>query len=177
MTKTIWAAALVWGVGRIGKRLLLALLLVGSTLVTRSGAQTAPGDPYLCYTTKLRLPGVLKTLEDQFRSVDVTVPKATTLCNPTQTASHATVHQIGYKIREGRVRGEARLPPSSHVVIDQFGQHVVQIIGPVGLFAPSASVAGSGGTGTVDTTGVDHFECYRAALAPGSTVVSPPLTV
>lgn len=163
---------------RMGIRLSLALLLLGCLLSTRSEAQTPPGDSYLCYVTKkLKLSGVQKTLEDHFRSVLVNVTKLNTVCNPIQTASHPMVHQLGYGTGDARVPGQPKFERSDHLVTDQFGQFVVRLLSPIGLFAPSASVAGVGDPGTVDTTGVDHFQCYHAALAVRSTVVPPPLTV
>src|SRR5262249_50405704 len=136
------AETLVQKCAAIGKRLLVALLLVGCVLVTRSGARTAPGDAYLCYTGRRGPRGagvspVQRTLEDQLRSVLVNVRNLTTFCNPTQTASHPLVHQVGYGIRDARVPGQPYFVRSDHVVFDQFGQHAVRLLRPIGLFAPS----------------------------------------
>src|SRR5205814_3484624 len=68
---------------------------------------------------------------------------------------------------------------SEHTGIDEFGAHRLKLTKPVGLLVPSAAVLGPGGAASVETTGVDHFECYTAARVKGAPafVAPAPTTV
>ena len=162
---------------RILWTLILAVLLPAAS----SLGQTPPGDPYLCYKAA-RAPGqatftpVQKTLQDQFGTLVVDVKRVLAVCNPTtQTA----VHQVGYKIARATTPPQPVFVKTDHTAIDQFGTHALTVVQPVELRAPSAQVLGAGGTGLVDTTGVDHFECYKAVPAKNAPkfVAPPPVAI
>ena len=157
---------------RIPWTLILAVLLPAAS----SLGQTPPGDSYLCYKAALA-PGqatftpVQKGLQDQFGMLVVDVKRVLAVCNPAQTA----VHQVGYKIARAKTPPQPVFVKTDHTAIDQFGAHALTLLQPVELRAPSAQVLGAGGTGLVDTTGVDHFECYKAVPARNApTFVAPP---
>ena len=189
----------------MGRHVLLALAALAAVMVSgvgRAGSQTPPGDHYFCYRAALA-PGQPRfitgptTLEDQFGTVLFDVRRITiterdhpepplhfiSLCNPAQKnaeppPTYPTVHQVGYQIQPAKTPPQPPFAKSDHVGIDQFGTHPLTLLKPVGLLVPSAKVLGSGGTGTVDTTGVDHFECYKVAPVNGAPAfVRPPPTV
>jgi len=163
--KAIGSALMIEGVG---------LLLV----VTAAWAQpTPPGDSYLCYRATLangqpKFTPVQKALEDQFGTVLVAVKGIVTLCNPAETAS--SVHAVGYKFVPARTPPQRKFARQDHTAFDQFGTHSLTVVRPTEVRAPSAKVLGSGGTDPVDTSGVDHFECYRVMPASGVPRFVPP---
>ena len=137
----------------VGSSLIAAGLLA---LVTAAAAQPAvpPGDSYLCYKAGLvsgqeKFTPAQKTLEDQFGTLVVDVKGVAALCNPI----------VGLPEHS---------PDNIDAAIDQFGTHPLTVVKPIEVRAPSAKVLGAGGTGPVDTTGVDHFECYKATPAKGA---------
>src|SRR2546427_8447113 len=148
-----------------------------------SGAQLPPGDRYLCYKAAVSQTAFVPTtamLEDQFGRVGYDVRRIRWICNPAtqngEPPAHAAFHQVGYQIK--LPVGAPRLPKSDHVTTDESETRTLTVVKPEMLLVPSAKALGSGGTGTVDTTGVDHFECYKAVLAKGSPrFVSPPEAV
>lgn len=147
-------------------------------LAAAAGAQPVPpGDPYLCYKAKLseeKFTRVQKTLEDQFGTLVADVKGVVTLCNPTQIAAHPAVHAVGYKITRAKEPPQAKFVKRDHTAIDEFGTHPLTVVKPTEVRAPSAKVLGAGGTDLVDTTGVDHFECYKAKPAKGAPKFVPP---
>jgi hypothetical protein len=151
---------------------LVAVLLI--PLATTAVAQPVPaGDSYLCYKAPLApdAPDFIptqKTLEGPFGTLVVDVKGIATLCNPTETAAHPAVHAVGYKIAAAKSPAQAKFVKSGHTVVDQFGTHPITLVKPLELRAPSATVLGAGGTGLANTTGVDHFECYRAKTSKGA---------
>jgi hypothetical protein len=155
---------------RIVSVLTLALLLVP----TASFGQTPPGDRYLCYKAVLakkqpKFSAVQKTLEDQFGAFLANVKGFKSLCNPVLAAERPTVHQVGYKtILAKTTPPQPKFVKSDHTAFDQFGSHPLTVVKPLELRAPSAKVLGAGGTPTVDTAGVDHFECYQAVPQKGA---------
>lgn len=156
----------------VGTSWITAALLA---LATAAAAQTAvpPGDSYLCYKAPLasgeeKFTPVQKTLEDQSGTLVVDVKGIAVLCNPTQTAAHPAVHAVGYKFAAAKSPEQAKFVKSDHMAIDQFGTHPLTLVKPIEVRAPSAAVPGAAGTGLVDTTGVDHFECYKAKPAKGA---------
>ena len=151
------------------------------TLATAVAAQPAvpPGDSYLCYKAGLAPGGekftqAQKTLEDQFGTRAVDVKAIADLCNPTQTATYPAVHAVGYKLAPAKEPPQAKFVKTDHTAIDQFGTHPLTVVKPIEVRAPFAKVLGAGGTGTVDTTGVDHFECYKATPAKSAPKFVPP---
>lgn len=155
--------------------LVVGLLALATLSATLSSAQTTvpPGDTYLCYKAGLakgqeKFTRSQKTLEDEFGTLVVDVKKIVTLCNPAQTAEHPAVHGVGYKFAPAKSVEQAKFVKADHTAIDQFGTHLLTLVKPLELRAPSATVLGPGGTGLVDTTGVDHFECYKAVPAKGA---------
>jgi hypothetical protein len=161
--------------------LLLGLLL----LPTASRGQTPPGDSYLCYKSTLassqaQFTPVQKTLEDQLRTLVADVESFLSVCNPLLPAVvRPDIHPVSYNIRVATIPPQPKFLKSVHTAIDEFGSHPVTLTQPVDLRAPSAQVPGAGGTGTIDTTGVDHFECYRALRAKGAPnfIAPPPVTI
>lgn len=151
-------------------------------LATAAAASAAvpPGDAYLCYKAALaagqpKFTPAQKTLQDQFGTLVVDVKGFAVLCNPTQTAAYPAVHAVGYKIAPAKTTPpQAKFVAADHTAFDQFGTHPLTVVKPVEVRAPSAKVLGAGGTGPVDTTGVDHFECYKAAPAKGAPKFVPP---
>jgi hypothetical protein len=152
-------------------------------VATTAPAQpTPPGDPYLCYKAAIaagqpKFTPVQKTLLDQFGPLVADVKGVVTLCNPTQTAAHPTVHAVGYKIVPAKNPPQAKFVKSDHTAIDQFGTHPLTVVKPAEVRAPSAKVLGAGGTGTVNTTGVDHVECYKVVTQKGTPKFVPPAPV
>lgn len=145
------------------------------TLPTSAAAQpeAPPGDSYLCYKAPLA-PGApkftptRKTLEDRFGTLVVDVKGIATLCNPSETAARPSVHAVGYRIAPAKSPAQAKFVKSDLTAIDRFGTHPLTVVKPMELRAPSATVLEAGGTGLVDTAGVDHFECYKAKPAKGA---------
>src|SRR4030095_11324645 len=91
------------------------------------------------------------------------------VCNPTQTAQQPTVHQVGYRITVAKTMpAQTPFAKTNLTATDQFGTHPLTVVKPVELRAPSAKVLGAGGTGTVTTTGIDHFECYKITPQKGT---------
>ncbi len=135
-------------------------------------AQTAPGDHYLCYKDKASsfLPAP-KTLQDQFGTLNVAAKKLQELCNPAQVGSGAApaypaVHEVAYQI--SIAPKQPKITPGTHVAIDEFGNHTLVVGKPAQVLAPSALATGTGGVSTIDTTGVDHYECHKVAPPKGS---------
>lgn len=164
-------------------RIRMALVL-GVLLPTTSLGQTPPGDRYLCYKAALakgedKFSAVEKTLEDQFGSLVAKVKGFRSLCNPVAPAQRPTVHQVGYKTTLAKtVPPQPKFAKSDHTAFDQFGSHPLTVVSPVELRAPSAKVPGAGGTTTVDTSGVDHFECYKAVPQKGAPkFVATPVSI
>jgi uncharacterized protein YjbI with pentapeptide repeats len=161
---------------RILWTLILAVLLAAAS----SRGQTPPGASYLCYKATLapgqaRFTPVQKTLQDQFGTLVVDVKRVLAVCNPAQTG----VHQVGYKIARATTPPQPVFVKTDYTAVDQFGTHPLTAVRPVELRAPSAKVLGAGGTGLVDTTGVDHFECYKAMPAKSAPrfVAPPPVAI
>ena len=168
-------------------RILMTLILV-VLLPTASPGQTPPppGDPYLCYKAALAktVPPQAKfslvlglPLEDQFGALNADVKGIQSICNKPLPAARSDVHQVGYKIAIAKTTPpQPKFVRSNHTAHDQFGDHSLTVLGPADLRAPSAKVLGSGGTGTVDTTGIDHFECYKVATQKGTPKFTPTAT-
>jgi hypothetical protein len=175
-------------------RILMPLLTVLLLLPTASRGQTPAGDSYLCHKAGIaphqeKFPPVQITLEDQFGTFLVDVKgvlsmshsrgqRRLTVCNPIQTAARPDAHQIGYTIAIAKtpLQPQPRFVKTDHRVFDQFGTHALTVVKPVSLRAPSAMVRGAGGTETVDTAGVDHFNCYKVVPAKNAAkFVAPPL--
>jgi hypothetical protein len=153
---------------------MLAVLLLSGP----SGAQMAPGDGYLCYKAALakgqpKFNSVEKTLEDQFWKSTADVDGFTSLCNPLLPAQHPSVHEVGYRTALAKEKPAQKFVKSTHTAFDQFGSHPLTVVRPLELRAPSAKVLGAGGTPTVNTAGVDHFQCYRATLPKGAPKFAP----
>jgi len=161
----------------------MALSVAAGLMALATAAAAQPvGDSYLCYKARLapdqeKFTPVQKTLEDQFCTLVVDVKGFMALCNPTQPAAHPTVHAVGYKLAPAKEPPQAKFVKSDHTAIDQFGTHQLTVVKPIEVRAPSAKVLGVGGTGPVDTTGVDHFECYKATSAKGTPKFVPPAPV
>lgn len=159
-----------------------SLLAAGlSVLATAAAAQPVvpSGDSYLCYKAGLapgqaKFTASQKTLADQFGTRVVDVKGIAALCNPTETAAHPAVHAVGYKIGPAKEPPQTTFVKTDHTAFDQFGTHPLTVLKPIEIRAPSAQVPGAGGTGPVDTTGVDHFECYKAKPAKGAPKFVPP---
>jgi hypothetical protein len=120
-----------------------------------------------------------KSLEDRFGTLVAKVKGFTSLCNPVLSAQHPTVHQVGYKTTLAKTTPpQPKFAKSDRTAFDQFGSHPLTVVKPVELRAPSAKVLGAGGTPTVNTSGVDHFECYVAIPQKGAPkFVATPVTV
>src|SRR5882757_9171980 len=158
---------------RIVMTLTLAVLLPTTSL-----GQTPPGDRYLCYKAALaakqpKFSSVQKTLQDQFWTFTADVKGFTSLCNPVLPAQRPSVHQVGYKTTLAKAKPAQKFVKSDHTAFDQFGSHPLKVLMPAALRAPSAKALGAGGTATVNTTGVDHFECYKAAPQKGAPKFVP----
>ena len=158
-----------------------SLIAAGLALATAAAAQpeVPPGDSYLCYKAGLargeeKFTPAQKTLEDQFGTLVADVKEIAALCNPTQTAENSAVHAVGYTLAPAKEPPQAKFVKSDHTAVDQFGIHPLTVVKPIEVRAPSAKVLGAGGTGPVDTTGVDHFECYKATPAKGTPKFVPP---
>src|SRR5262249_10309667 len=133
-----------------------------------SGAQTAPGDRYLCYKAALgrgqpKFSSVQRTLEDQLWTSTANVKGFVSLCNPLLAAQHPSVHEVGSRTALARQKPPQKFMKSTHTAIDQFGTHPLTVVRPLELRAPSAKALGDGGTPMVNTAGVDHFQCYQTA--------------
>lgn len=145
----------------------------------QQAAPTSPDDSYLCYGAGLargqpNFTPVQKSLEDQFGSALVDIKGILILCNPTQPAKHLTVHAVGYVLSHTKVPRQSKFAKQDHTAIDQFGTHRLTVVRPMEMRAPSAKTLGSGGAGLVDTTGVDHFQCYKVRPASGVAKFVPP---
>jgi hypothetical protein len=165
-------------------RVVSTLVLAVSLLPGVSRGQTPPGDRYLCYKATLargeaKFSAVEKMLQDQFGTLVTDVRGFTSLCNPAQTAQHPAVHQVGYKMSLAKTAPpQAKFVKSNHTAFDQFGSHPLAVVKSLELRAPSAKVLGAGGTPTVNTTGVDHFECYAAVPQKGTPkFVATPVSI
>lgn len=167
-------------------KILPTLILCVLLLPTASRAQTPPGDPYLCYKAALaktdppqpKFATVQKTLEDQFGTLVQDVKGIQSVCNPPLAAARPDVHQVGYKLAPAKTTPpQPKFVKTNHTAYDQFGTHPLTVVKPAEVRAPSAKVLGAGGTGPVDTTGVDHFECYRVTPAKGAPKFVPPAPV
>jgi hypothetical protein len=133
-------------------------------------------DHYLCYKATLaqgqpKFTAVQKKLQDQFGAGGFDVTKIKALCNPAQKnkeppPSRPDVHEVNYQLTPAQK--QPKFVKSTHMAIDQFGPHQLTIVKRAALLAPSATALGSGGVGLVDTTGADHFECYRTATPKGT---------
>jgi len=133
-------------------------------------------DHYLCYKATLaqgqpKFTAVPRTLQDQFGKGDFDMTRIEGLCNPAQKnkeppPSRPDVHEVNYQLTPAPK--QPKFVKSTHMAIDQFGPHQLTIVKRVALLAPSATALGSGGVGLVDTTGADHFECYRTATPKGT---------
>lgn len=133
-------------------------------------------DSYVCAKGSLeeRFTATQKTLADQFGASVVAVKGVSLLCNATTGSSHPGVHQVAYKSGLAKDVEQAKFERSDHTVYDQFGPQMVSLTKPAGVLAASAMIHGGDGTATVDTTGVDHFQCYKAAKASGAAKFIPP---
>jgi hypothetical protein len=165
---------------RILATLTLAVLLVPTATL----GQTPPGDRYLCYKAALakkqpKFSAVEKTLQDQFGAFLADVKGFKSLCNPVLSAQRPAVHQVGYKtVLAKTTPAQPKFAKSDHTAFDQFGSHPLTVVKPVELRAPSAKVLGEGGTPTVNTAGVDHFECYQAVPQKGAAkFTATPVTI
>jgi len=153
---------------------ILAVLLLPTAVL----AQTPLGDRYVCYKAALaakqpKFSSVQKTLQDQFWTFTADVKGFSSLCNPVLAAQRPTVHQVGYKTTIAKAKPAQKFVKSDHTAFDQFGSHALTVVKPLELWAPSAKALGAGGTPTADTTGVDHFECYKAVPQKGAPKFVP----
>jgi hypothetical protein len=144
--------------------------------VLSSPAAAIAQDSYVCAKASLeeRFTAVQATVEDQFGASVVEVRSLALLCNATTGSAHSDVHQVAYKTVLDKTVAQVPFERSDHTVSDEFGEHAVSLIKPAGILVASAMTHGGGGTGTTDTTGVDHFQCYKAARASGSVKFVPP---
>lgn len=148
-------------------------------------APPADVDAYLCYKASLArgetpLPkGTTVSLADAIvpgpQSFDV--KKATTVCNPASVNASSviepTAHQEGYQVK--RPAGSAKFPKALVTTSDQFAGRNLLLSQESSLLVPSSQVLGSGGAPAYALTTVDHYKCYKAALAKGSPkFVAPP---
>jgi hypothetical protein len=135
-------------------------------------------DSYLCYKAALApgdaaLPkGTTVALSDALvpGPLDFGVTKAVTLCNPASvngsTVLESTAHQEGFAIK--RVPGSPRFPRTNQATGDQFANRNLALTQESTLLVPSSKVPGNGGAPPFTLTSIDHYKCYRAALAKGS---------
>jgi hypothetical protein len=131
---------------------------------------------YLCSKVSLeeRITATQKTLEDSFGARVVDVRSVAFLCNAALSSADPGVHQVAYKMTAAKDVQQTAFERTDRVVSDEFGEHAVSLVKPAGLLAPSAVVHGGGGASTIDTTGVDHFQCYKAARSRGAEKFLPP---
>lgn len=133
-------------------------------------------DSYVCAKAKPaeRFTAVQATVEDQFGALVLDVRGVGLMCGATTSSSHPDVQQVSYKTKPAKDVVQASFERSDHTLFDEFGEHSLSLVKPAGILVASAMVHGGGGTGTTDTTGVDHFQCYKAARAKGSVKFAPP---
>jgi hypothetical protein len=133
-------------------------------------------DSYVCAKGSLeeRFTATQKTVADQLGASVIDVRGVSHLCNATTSSSHPGVHQVGYKSGLAKDVQQAKFERSDHTVYDQFGPQMVSLTKAAGVLAASAMIHGGDGTETTDTTGVDHFQCYKASRASGSAKFLPP---
>ncbi|MEW6269823.1 MAG: PQQ-dependent sugar dehydrogenase [Thermodesulfobacteriota bacterium] len=134
-------------------------------------------DAYLCYRAALapqqpRLPnGTQASLEDELAGpLAFDVKRAASLCNPVSvdgsTVQEPDAHQEGYVVR--RPPGSPRYAKTNQTTSDQFASRNLTLLAEDSLLVPSSKALGAGGAPPYAGTGVDHYKCYRARLAPGS---------
>jgi hypothetical protein len=133
-------------------------------------------DSYVCAKASLeeRFTAVQAVVVDQFGGSVLDVRGVALLCNSTTTSAHPNVHQVAYKSSLNKDVQQVPFERSNHTLFDEFGEHSLSLLKPAGILTASAMVHGGSGTGTTDTTGVDHFQCYKAARASGSVKFVPP---
>lgn len=131
---------------------------------------------YVCAKGSLeeRFTATQKTVADPYGASVVDVRGVSMLCNATTTSVDPDVHQVAYKSKPAKDVEQVKFERSDHTVYDAFGEHLVSLIKPAGILAASAMIHGGDGTENTDTTGVDHFQCYKAARASGSAKFIPP---
>ena len=139
-------------------------------------------DDYLCYKAGLvpgqsRLPsGMTLGLADDFRTATFGVQRAVSVCNPVvrdgDPALAPNTYHEGFGIKA--VAGTPRFQASSHAVIDDFGALELTALSTDGILVPSSHAIGSGGAPAPPADGVDHFECYKAKVATGSSPFAAP---
>ena len=148
-------------------------------------APAADVDAYLCYRAALargqaKLPaGTTVALADDLvpGPLGFDVKKAISICNPASvngsTVLEPAAHQQGYTVK--RVAGSPKFAKTLQTTGDQFANRNLQINQESSLLVPSSKVPGDGGAPPYLLTTVDHYKCYRAALAKGSPkFVAPP---
>lgn len=135
-------------------------------------------DAYVCYKAALARgetpfpKGTTVALSDAIvagpQSFDV--KKATTICNPASVNASSviqpTAHQEGYQVK--RVAGSAKFARALQTTSDQFASRNLLLTQESSLLVPSSTVPGAGGAPAYGVTTVDHYKCYKAALAKGS---------
>jgi hypothetical protein len=133
-------------------------------------------DSYVCAKASLeeRFTAVQAIAVDQFGGSVLDVRGVSLLCTATTSSNRPDVHQVGYKSSRNKDAQQTPFERSNHVLFDEFGEHSLSLLKPAGILAASAMVHGGSGTETIDTTGVDHFQCYKAARASGSVKFVPP---
>lgn len=150
-----------------------------------ASASTPPTDldDYLCYKAALapgeaRLPrGTSLVLADEFRGATTFgVQGVASFCNPAvrdgDPAIAPATHHEGFRARP--VAGTPRWQPEVHLALDDFGILGLTVLSTDGLLVPSSSADGPGGAPAPPADGVDHFECWKVKMAPGSAAFVPP---
>jgi hypothetical protein len=145
-------------------------------LLLSAPAAAIAEDSYVCAKASLeeRFTAVQATAEDQFGASVLDVRGVSLLCNTTTTSDNPNVHQVGYKASPSKDVQQAPFERSDHILFDEFGQQALSMIKPAGILVASAMIHGGGGTETTDTTGIEHYQCYKAARASGSVKFVPP---
>lgn len=159
-------------------------LILTVLLPTLAPAAMPPAASYLCYKAALA-PGQPKAsaartrLDDRFGSFAADVKQVQWLCNPTETAPYPAVHGVGRKLVGVKKPPQAPLVKTPVETVDQFGSQRLVLVKPLELLTPSAFALGVDGVAPGDTTGVDHFQCYKAARQQGAPkfVAPPPVAV
>ncbi len=149
--------------------------MVAVFVLSMPGASIAQ-DSYVCSKASLeeRFTLTQKSLEDPFGFSMVDVRGVALLCSATTSSAAPDVHQVSYKAGLSKDTQQVAFERSDHILYDQFGAHPLSLIKPDGVRAPSAMAHGGGGTPMVDTSGVDHFQCYKAAPSRGAEKFIPP---
>jgi glucose/arabinose dehydrogenase len=142
-------------------------------------------DAYLCYKAMLargeaKLPkGTTVALSDELvpGPLDFVVPRTTTICNPASvngsTVAEPGTHQQGYAIK--RVPRSPKFAKALQSTSDPFANRNLLLNQESSLLVPSSTVLGAGGAPPYAPTTVDHYKCYKAALAKGSPKwIAPP---